>query len=76
LSLPDRLAASEGKLARCTLDAATNDAVSTGAILRLLNSLRCTDTMNSMGNLIMGYNQPREGGENRRTGSHKGAVGK
>jgi hypothetical protein len=75
LSLPDRLAASEGKLDRCTVDAATNEAVSTGANLRLLNSLRFTDTMNGMGNLIMGYNEPRKGGENRRTGSHKGRWG-
>jgi len=76
LSLPDRLAASEGTLARLTLDAATNEVVSTGANLRPLNGLRFTDTMHGRGHLIMGYDEPREGRENRRTGSHKGAVGK
>jgi hypothetical protein len=76
LSLPDRLAALEGMLARLTLDAATNEVVITGANLRILNGLGFTDTMNGIGNLIMGYNEPREGGENRRTGSHKVAMGK
>jgi hypothetical protein len=61
LSLPDRLATLEGKLARCTLDAATNEAVNTRANLCLLNGLRFTDTMNGMDNLIMGYNEPRVG---------------
>jgi hypothetical protein len=62
LSLPDRLAALEGKLARFTLDAATSEVVSTGANLRLLNGLGFTDTVNSMGNLIMRYNEPRKAG--------------
>jgi hypothetical protein len=55
LSLPDRLAASEGKRARPTLAAATNKVVITGGNLRLLNGLGFTDTMNGRGNLIMGY---------------------
>jgi hypothetical protein len=76
LSLPDRLAALEGKLARCTVDATTNEVVITGANLRLLNGLGFTHTMNGMANLIMGYNEPREGWENRRTGAHKVTVGK
>jgi hypothetical protein len=76
LSLPDRLAALEGKLAKLTFDAATNEVVITGANLRLLNGLGFTDTTNGMGNLIVGYNEPREGGENRRTGSHNVVVGK
>jgi hypothetical protein len=76
LSLPDRLAALEGKLAKLTFDAATNEVVITGANLRILNGLGFTDTTNGMGNLIVGYNEPREGGENRRTGSHNVVVGK
>jgi hypothetical protein len=75
-SLPDRLAASEGKLARLTLDAATNEVVITGANLRILSGLGFTDTMSGRGILVMGYNEPREGWENRRTGSHKVTVGK
>jgi hypothetical protein len=35
-----------------------------------------TDTTNGLGNLIVGYNEPREGEENIRTGSHHVVVGK
>jgi len=76
LTLPDRLAALEGKLAKLTFDAATNEVVITGANLRLLNGLGFTETTNGTGNLIVGYNEPRDGGENRRTGSHNVVVGK
>jgi hypothetical protein len=76
VSLPDRLAALEGKLAKITFNAATNEVVITGANLRLLNGLGFTDTTNGTGNLIVGYNEPHEGGENRRTGSHNVVVGK
>jgi hypothetical protein len=46
------------------------------AALRLLNGLGFTETTNGTGNLIVGYNEPRDGGENRRTGSHNVVVGK
>ena len=76
LPLPDRLAAVEGKLAKLTFNAATNELVITGANLRLLNGMGVTETTNGTGNLIVGYNEPREEGENRRTGSHNVVVGK
>jgi hypothetical protein len=76
LSFPDRFAALERKLATVSFDAATNEVVITGANLRLLNGLGSTETTNGLGNLIVGYNEPREGGEDRRTGSHTVVVGK
>jgi hypothetical protein len=76
LSLPDRLEALEGKLASVTFNAATHELLITGANLRLLNGLGSTDTTNGLGNLIVGYNEPREGEENIRTGSHNVVVGK
>ena len=76
LSLPDHFAALERKLAPLTFDAATNEVVITGANLRLLNGMGATDTTNGLGNLIVGYNEPREGEENIRTGSHNVVVGK
>jgi hypothetical protein len=76
LSLPDRLAAVEGKLTSVTFDAAANEVVITGANLRLRNGLGSTETTNGLGNLIVGYNEPREGEENIRTGSHNVVVGK
>ena len=50
------------------------EVVITGANLRLVNSLRATATSNGLGNLLVGYNEPREG-ENVRTGSHNVVVG-
>jgi hypothetical protein len=85
LSLPDRFAAIERKLAPLTFDAATNEVVITGANLRIINGLGQTDCgpqdhpipdcPNGLGNLIVGYNEPREGEETRRTGSHHVVVG-
>jgi hypothetical protein len=75
LSLPDRFAALERKLAPLTFDAATHEVVITGANLRLLNGLGSTDTTNGLGNLIVGYNEPREEEESIRTGSHNVVVG-
>jgi hypothetical protein len=76
LPLPDRLAALERKLAPLTFDAATHELRITGVNLRLLNGLGATDTTNGLGNLIVGYNEPRDGGDNRQTGSHNVVVGK
>jgi len=50
------------------------EVVITGANLRLVNDLRATATTNGLGNLLVGYNEPREG-ENVRTGSHNVVVG-
>jgi hypothetical protein len=75
MSIPDRFAALERKLAPLTFDAATNEVVITGANLRLLNGLGSTETTNGLGNLIVGYNEPRDGEETRRTGSHNVVVG-
>jgi hypothetical protein len=46
----------------------------TGANLRLVNGLRATATANGLGNLLVGYNEPRQGG-NEETGSHNVVVG-
>ena len=46
----------------------------TGANLRLVNGLRATATANGLGNLLVGYNEPRQG-ENVQTGSHNVVVG-
>jgi hypothetical protein len=46
----------------------------TGANLRLVNGLRATATANGLGNLLVGYNEPRQGG-NVETGSHNVVVG-
>jgi hypothetical protein len=50
------------------------EVVITGANLRLVNGLRATATTNGLGNLLVGYNEPREG-ENVHTGSHNVVVG-
>jgi hypothetical protein len=58
----------------------------TGANLHIVNGLgitSCTtdqgfpvpDCPNGLGNLIVGYNDPRDGGENIRTGSHNVVLG-
>jgi hypothetical protein len=46
----------------------------TGANLRLVNGLRATATANGLGNLLVGYSEPRQG-ENVQTGSHNVVVG-
>jgi hypothetical protein len=50
------------------------EVVITGANLRLVNGLRATATTNALGNLLVGYNEPREE-DNVRTGSHNVVVG-
>lgn len=50
------------------------EVVITGANLRLVNGLRATATTNGLGNLLVGYNEPRQG-ENVHTGSHNVVVG-
>jgi hypothetical protein len=51
------------------------EVVITGANLRIVNGLRATATANGLGNLLVGYNEPRNDGDNERTGSHNVAVG-
>ena len=51
------------------------EVVVTGANLRLVNGRRATATTNGLGNLLVGYNEPRGGGDNVHTGSHNVVVG-
>jgi hypothetical protein len=58
-----------------------NEITITGANLHIVNGLGMTNTVNGLGNLIVGYNEPRSFGEeeenpNNRTGSHNTVVGK
>jgi len=84
LGLADRVAALEKLLTHFTR--VGNEVVITGANLRLVNGLGSTDCTaepdepmpdcpNGAGNLIVGYNELREFGENIRTGSHNVVVG-
>jgi trimeric autotransporter adhesin len=55
-----------------------NEVVITGANLRIVNGLGATDTTNGLGNLIVGYNEPRQDPSippDVRTGSHNVVVG-
>jgi hypothetical protein len=84
--LPERVAALEDKFAAFTFDAATNEVAIGGANLRIVNGLGTTDTANELGNLIVGYNESREGSmecltaptscQDTRTGSHNIVVGR
>src|SRR5262249_30241993 len=83
--MAERMATLENKLSAMTFDGAANEVVITGANLRIVNGLGATETTNGLGNLIVGYNEPRPtelspGGEvedpNSRTGSHNVVVGK
>jgi hypothetical protein len=73
--LRQRLAALEYKLEY--VSGGPNEVVITGANLRIVNGLGATDTTNGLGNLIVGYNEPRDPlfGETIRTGSHNVVVG-
>jgi len=85
-SLAQRLAALEYKLQYVT--GGEDEVVITGANLRIVNGLGSTETKNGLGNLIVGYNEPRQGDPNcppmdrlsfsctdTRTGSHSVVVG-
>jgi hypothetical protein len=82
--LADRVAALETLLTPFTR--VGHEVVITGVNLRLVNGLGRTDCTgeqdepipdcpNGVGNLIVGYNEPREFSENSRTGSHNVVVG-
>src|SRR5262249_20594250 len=74
--LPARVAALEDKLVAVTFNAANQELMLTGANLRIVNGLGSTETTNGLGNLIVGYNEPRGGSDDGRTGSHNVVVGK
>jgi hypothetical protein len=76
--MSDRMATLEKKLAAMDFDDAANEVVISGANLRIVNGLGNTETTNGLGNLIVGYNEPRPPGESPpdiRTGSHNIVVG-
>jgi hypothetical protein len=83
--MAERMATMEKKLAAMDFDDAANEVVITGANLRIVNGLGITDTTNGVGNLIVGYNESREGSmecrtaptscQDTRTGSHNIVVG-
>jgi hypothetical protein len=78
-TLEQRVAALEQKLVAVTFGSTNNELVITGANLRIVNGLGNTDTTNGLGNLIVGYNEPRTDPTfppDVRTGSHNVVVGR
>jgi hypothetical protein len=73
--LPARVTALENKLVAVTFDSASNKLTITRANLHVVNGLGATNTTNGLGNLIVGYNELRSDGTDRRTGSHNVVVG-
>jgi hypothetical protein len=77
VNLWGRVRALEGKLTHVTSVTGAGglpEVRITGANLRLVNGLRATATANGLGNLLVGYNEPRQGG-NVETGSHNVVAG-
>ena len=77
MNLWGRVRALEGKLTHVTSVTGAGglpEVRITGANLRLVNGLRATATANGLGNLLVGYNEPRQG-KNVETGSHNVVVG-
>jgi hypothetical protein len=83
--MAERMATVEKKLAVIDFDEATNEVVISGANLRIINGLGNTATTNGLGNLIVGYNESRQGNPDcpsfnpctdTRTGSHNVVVGR
>jgi hypothetical protein len=70
--LNGRVAALEGKLAHVSV--AGNDITISGANLYVNNGIGSTNTVNGLGNVIIGYNEPRGAGDDR-SGSHNLVVG-
>src|SRR5215510_12678052 len=73
--LPARVAALEDKLVAVTFNSANHELMLTGANLRIVNGLGSTETTNGVGNLIVGYNEPRGFEPDVHTGSHNVVVG-
>jgi hypothetical protein len=79
--LAQRIAALKQKLrhlASASDEEGRPEVVITGANLRIVNGLGTTDTTNKLGNLIVGYNEPRNQPDSPdvRTGSHNVVVGR
>jgi hypothetical protein len=70
-----RVGVLEGKLARVFVVNNGADLVISGANLHIANGLGGTQTNNGLGNLVIGYNEPRGGGQDVRTGSHNLVLG-
>jgi hypothetical protein len=77
-TMAERMATLEHKLSAMAFDAAANEIVINRANLRIVNGLGTTDTTNELGNLIVGYNEPRNrpSSPDVRTGSHNVVVGR
>src|SRR5262249_49290317 len=84
--MAERMTAVEKKLSAMKFDDAANEVVITGANLRIVNGLGTTETTNGGGNLIVGYNESRQGNPDcsgstgsfctdTHTGSHNVVVG-
>jgi hypothetical protein len=74
LTLEQRVAALESKLVYLTRSG--TDMIISGANLHIVNGTGKTETSNSRGNLIVGYNETRNDGTDFRTGSHRIIVGR
>jgi hypothetical protein len=77
-NIVERVRAIERKLTHVTSvtgEGNQPEVVITGANLRIVNGLRATATANGLGNLLVGYNETRDDGDNERTGSHNVVVG-
>src|SRR5919201_1573194 len=72
-SLAQRVEALEDKLVHVTR--VDTDLFITGANLHIVNGWNATNTVNGLGNLIVGYNEPRSSETNTRIGSHNVVVG-
>jgi hypothetical protein len=70
-----RLGALETKLARVSVVNGGADIVISGANLNIVNGAGDTQSANGVGNLIIGYNEPRGSGLDLRTGSHNLVLG-
>jgi hypothetical protein len=74
-TVEQRLTALETKLARVFVVNNGADIVIRGANLHIANGVGSTQTNNGLGNLIIGYNEPRGGGADVRIGSHNLILG-
>jgi hypothetical protein len=74
-TMEQQLAVVEGKLARVSVANNGADIIISGANLNIVNGAGNTQTANGLGNLILGYNEPRGGGADFRTGSHNLVIG-
>jgi hypothetical protein len=72
-ALARRIAELEYKLQHVT--GGVNEVVITGANLRIVNGLGATETINGLGNLIVGYNEPPIVPPENRDGSHNIVMG-